>query len=474
LYKPLFDGALFSDLLLQSFGKTALDQSSTSDGHITHAGKHLSTDIGASEYKVAQFNKALISNAFLQDSLDRAVIFARHFTDSVDGTDDVNVSLLTDDGQVMTFSKGVMTYVGTDDVLRTVSMSKPLTDVSTNVDVAQVSYSKLAHDLYTALDISTLSFAKLAEDQHATADSLSVYSSKYLEELRAAVDNYASHIYKPESDAYSATDFLSSLVYKAAVDIFYSYDALELYFDKRLTDTVDATDDVNTEIGTDDEQVADFTKSRTDQSYAADEANLGVYKPTTDVFATSDTSNLNVGKANVDFAITADERFYALARIVVTFAQSQDYAARSLNKTVYDLVSVSDSTAIGVGLLKLDSMSLSEVVDVVRIAATGVPPQSDPLNINDVAALLAYKYFSENIGVTDDLFGQASTDDDQVVSFGKFVSETKTVSEQYVVGLHRTNTESIGANDSGLLFWTDYCDITYFSQSYVGAEQTFT
>ena len=103
-----------------------------------------------------------------------------------------------------------------------------------------------------------------------------------------------------------------------------------------------------------------------------------------------------------------------------------------------------------------------------------VPEQIERQQVTDSASLGPSKVFNEALRVTDDYMGVANVDDDETLAFGKNISEQLNVSEQRNVSLQRTNAEPLGANDSGLLFWTDYCDSTYFTQSYVGQERTFT
>ena len=46
--------------------------------------------------------------------------------------------------------------------------------------------------------------------------------------------------------------------------------------------------------------------------------------------------------------------------------------------------------------------------------------------------------------------------------------------EQRAVAMQKPLAETLAANDSGLLFWTNYCDSTYFTQGYVGQQRVIT
>jgi hypothetical protein len=116
----------------------------------------------------------------------------------------------------------------------------------------------------------------------------------------------------------------------------------------------------------------------------------------------------------------------------------------------------------------------SEDVQVVRIAAGGVPPQNENQDASDTTALGVNKNFADFVGVTDDFYGEATIDDEQTNFVGKNLTENLPTSELRTVALQRTLQESANVGSSGLLAMTDYCDSTYFSQAYVGTERIFS
>ena len=103
-----------------------------------------------------------------------------------------------------------------------------------------------------------------------------------------------------------------------------------------------------------------------------------------------------------------------------------------------------------------------------------MPPQLDNQFLADTASLGVNKNFYDNVGVTDDVYGEANVDDDQITFVGKNLPEPVLTSELRTVGLQRILAETATVGSSGVLALTDYCDSTYFSQAYVGTERIFS
>ena len=195
-----------------------------------------------------------------------------------------------------------------------------------------------------------------------------------------------------------------------------------------------------------------------------------------DVVGTSEALTRSGVKALNDIAPTSEYATKGLSTSRFDTFQSSDAARVTAGKNLADLFSTADTISRTVAFTRFffDTAVTSEDVQVVRIAAGGVPAQAEAKYATDLAALGLQKNFADLVGVTDDFFGEATIDDEQVVIVGKNLTENLPLTELRTVALQRTLQESATANSSGLVAMTDYCDSAYFSQAYVGTERIFS
>lgn len=269
---------------------------------------------------------------------------------------------------------------------------------------------------------------------------------------------------------------------KILADVFAASTRTDLDLGKTLQDPVGSTTLTTAETG----------KSLTDTPQTSVSATFEASKPLSDVALTStDTTNL-VGKSVVDSAQTnvqlnfdagktladgaslSDLRHFDMSRVSADAAAMADSLATTFSKTVADSVQVTDTVYFYFAVSAFDTTTTAEIVNIVRIAAGGVPAQFENQYATDTSSLGINKNFTDFIAATDNFDGTLTTEDDQTATFYKNVVEPLTLIEVQKFDLQRTLSETLGADDSGYLFLTDYCDSTYFSQSYVGQERIFT
>jgi hypothetical protein len=145
---------------------------------------------------------------------------------------------------------------------------------------------------------------------------------------------------------------------------------------------------------------------------AGDSISLGVTKPFTDSFSVSDVPTFSIGFLR-DFTDTLT---------------SSDTVSNNLNKRIDDSISLADTIRFDTGVKRSDSTTMVDVADV-----TNGP--------------------------------------DWV--FGKSTQDVLTTSESIQNGVSKVFSDTISSTDAGLLFMTDYADITYFAADYVGTSITF-
>jgi hypothetical protein len=170
----------------------------------------------------------------------------------------------------------------------------------------------------------------------------------------------------------------------------------------------------------------------------------------------------------------SDLKSFDLSRVSADSAAVADSLAHTFNKTLTDSVTATDTLYFYFALVKTETAVTSEDIQVIRIAAAGVPPQYDDQYATDQASWGLRKNFSEVLTATDDFDGALTTEDDQTSKFDKQITDPVTLLEVQNFNLQRTLSETQSATDTGYLFLTDYCDISYFSQPYVGQERIFT
>ena len=84
-----------------------------------------------------------------------------------------------------------------------------------------------------------------------------------------------------------------------------------------------------------------------------------------------------------------------------------------------------------------------------------------------------HKFINEETGVTDDLDGEATTNDDQEMTFIKVRSNIASVADLFAYSTGRVLSDTIGSSDSGSLRGQGYCAFDYFEADYVGYSQSF-
>jgi hypothetical protein len=238
----------------------------------------------------------------------------------------------------------------------------------------------------------------------------------------------------------------------------------------------------------------DMSKLLQTETQAVDRALAHLTKLLTSAAQVSDVAHVTAGKGVDDPVGTSEALTRAAGKALADTARATDYLTRGLTTNRYDAFTAADVTHVTAGKGLSDTFSTSDTlrrtvsfarffsdivitsedVQVVRIAAGGVPAQVEAKLAVDFAALGVQKNFADAIGVTDDFLGVANTDDDQITFMGKNLVENLPISELRTVALQRTLQESAQVGSSGLVAMTDYCDSAYFSQAYVGTERIFS
>lgn len=391
------------------------------------------------------------------------------------------------------------TLINVDDMLtsseiRNFNMSKLLHNEFQAVDRALAEVRKVLADAAHVADQVTRLTGKGLVDTPLTSETLTRASAKPLADSAASVDLAAKGFFTERFDTFTTGDTTHVTAGKGINDPAITADLLSrtVAFVRVFTDTVDATDELNAHLLMDDgeviylekvvldniatsEQLAVSTaRVQADTFASSDDALMAVAKQLDDLIGVGDYDVVEFGKSRDDLVAASDSAVLGVGLSATDSTSVSDYTAREFHKALNDSVTTHDSLRFFLDAYFETGVATSEDVQVVRIAAGGVPPQLDEQFAADLAALGVQKVFSDAVGVTDDFLGQAVIDDDQITLVGKNLTENLPTSELRTVALQRTLQESASAGDSGLLAMTDYCDSTYFSQAYVGTERIFS
>lgn len=377
-------------------------------------------------------------------------------------------------------------------------ISKLRTDEVHAVEKAIIGLAKALADGTSTLDIANRLVGKAVTSLVSSADSdRTVVFAKSRQDTTTALEDLSYNLYKSREDAFLASDLSTNLVGKLTTNVVATADAYDrvVAYVRAFDDSADATDEISVAALTDDGQVMFFAKNindpatvvetastyryqidlvRADTFIAFEQAVYDFGKPLAHNTITSDSTVAEVGKSVSDIIATSETTIADVSRVSSDAVISSDVLVSAFSKSLFDIVTSSDALTWSVGLYVQNDVTISEIVDVIRIAADGVPPQIENKIITDTYAPNFFKNVAEVLSATDDFDGTTTTEDDQTTAFSKVVVENLSAIELKTFSLQRTNTETVSANDTGVLFWTDYCDSTYFSQGYVGQERTFT
>lgn len=290
------------------------------------------------------------------------------------------------------------------------SLGKSLIDIRYATDVQTRSISKPLADPVTASDLPVKSFSRAPIfDSIGKSDVVRLNPQKNLVEIKYNIEGPATG-QNYVDPTYFAQD--------------YSYDGFPTkLFNKSLLDSVDATDDFYGEANVDDDQVVFVNKTVADNAATSEALGKTFNRPgVVDSFAASDLSVRLTSKRPTD---------------TVTFS---DASSRSYGKALTDTSNLSDALVRQYFKSFTDSTSSTDA-RVFSIAKS--------LSDSALAADAAAK------SITRSLSDSFSSSDSAVRTAGKGLIDTGTTS------------------DSGNFRKTDYADVNYFAQDYVGISVNF-
>lgn len=411
---------------------------------------------------------------------------SRSIADAVDAGDELNASFLTDDGEVKLFNKtAAPDHVAASDELQPFDIGKQATDSASTSDDND-------------FDVS-----KALASQGQTTDYRFADVSKPLDDLAASSDQHASLLEKPLTDDAIHADEAVVETGKALDSASTTADAIDSFdFGKATADTAETSEDLLFSTGkalddvalpTEQMQFA-FSTSRFDFGRLTEGPGSFFDYCDPSYFASTDYSGngipvLDFSKAAADSADATDSSSYtmiyqrSLADSVTTTddfygaTNADDDQVMAFVKAANDTASTSESQSFFVGLTKADLVDFSD-----SLAALVGKPVADAFTTVDSSARGVGKSLGDTAASSDAIASKVGTkpvadlvseSDAATVLFTTGRSDQFTVGDSSSRAPGKGLADSANTSDGGSLRMTDYFDVLYTSESYIGTSLTF-
>tara|TARA_B110000114_G_scaffold173911_1_gene201966 strand:+ start:174 stop:791 length:618 start_codon:yes stop_codon:yes gene_type:complete len=169
-----------------------------------------------------------------------------------------------------------------------------------------------------------------------------------------------------------------------------------------------------------------------------------------DVLGLSDSQSKSIGKSLGDSSITSDLALKGLSKPANDGSATADAQTFSLGKALSDFSAMTDVKTASFNKGNADGSSFADA------------------EIKDF-----HKFINEQAGVTDDLDGEASADDDQTMTFVKVRSDLAAMTDILSIVKAKLLSDTSAAADSGSYRGQGYAAFDYFASDYVGYSGTF-
>lgn len=347
-----------------------------------------------------------------------------------------------------------------------ISVVNPVTQVTTQVASADISYIVLLVDssldirgLYPlvqekqfATDINSITFLKSRVDTITSSDQQrSLTVNKVLLDSKNTVDNKTTSFAKPLSDGVRSQDDINALVPTDDGEVFLlgkhlpnenllSFDLETLLFQKNLLDLQIANDDRSLSLN----------KNRTDSASPSDIKLLELQKNLIDDSTSVDDINQNFSKKLSDSTDTYELKIVSFNKELFESFVKSDASNIDFNKMYSDQTVMFD---LRINYIEKNSLDVAITTEAQQFTFSKI--LTDNVLVSDAFANVALFYDEEN-----KFNGKVSTD--MVLKY-----------DLNIITSGKNLTDVVSKSDSGSLRMTDYCDVNYFAENYVGSYLSF-
>jgi hypothetical protein len=321
------------------------------------------------------------------------------------------------------------------------------------INEADELYFALTKGLITYQDaidiISQIALFKQVVDDYVVSDLVSV--------MVGYVRSYAHNV--TISDQINSFD-----IAKRLLETIVSLDALAYSLSKSLSDTVIVIDNADANSG----DGLEYTevKPSSDSADVEDLAVSSMFKPLQDVISLTEMLQQTVQKILADAASAVEQAYLALSKPLTDSLLTVDIVDRVFDaaRTYLDSVSQTEVLALDNTKPQTDTYAATDTFNRVFSAYLA---SADSQGTTDLARFDASKLVSENataIDLLDRVFSANLTASDSALTLDVLAS----------IDVSKLLTDAANAVSSGSLRMTDYADITYFAEGYVGSTRTFS
>tara|TARA_R110002050_G_scaffold127272_2_gene248159 strand:- start:2 stop:619 length:618 start_codon:yes stop_codon:yes gene_type:complete len=165
----------------------------------------------------------------------------------------------------------------------------------------------------------------------------------------------------------------------------------------------------------------------------------------------------------------SDSEFKAIGKSLGDASSAADSTVTGLGKSQSDQAATTDSSIVSLTSVQNDSSQTSDQIDTLTVSKV----LQDSSAFSEVQNMNFHKFIEEATGVTDDLDGEATTDDDQEMTFVKVRSNLATMTDTINIVKGKLFSDVSALTDSGSLRSQGYVEFSYLSEDYVGASRNF-
>jgi len=165
----------------------------------------------------------------------------------------------------------------------------------------------------------------------------------------------------------------------------------------------------------------------------------------------------------------SDSESKAIGKSLGDTSSAADLAVTRLGKSQSDQAGTADSLIVDFASVQSDSSQTSDQIDILNLGKV----LEDSSVFSEVQNMNFHKFIEEATGVTDDLDGEATTDDDQEMTFVKVRSNLATMTDTINIVKGKLFNDVSALTDSGSLRNQGYVEFSYFESDYVGDSRTF-
>lgn len=349
-----------------------------------------------------------------------------------------------------------------------VNLNKKFADNFINTDKISLAPNKGALDIFASTDASKVSVEKIFFEQKYTSDRVALVANfrRQFDDTVDSTDDFygetnldddqTARVGKSIVDYVSQTDVNSFELYLTKLERHYAIDTSSILIAKPFYNTITNSDVVNTSSIKNVVELSSLTdvkqghvsKVALDTSTSIDQSTLSLAKPFIDAIGSTDNAYISSNKLVSDPIVTNDNFSYSweVRRALAEQFNSSDVATTDIATTKADQVSA---------------------MDVIKLVLGRLVYLADSIGHSDSSyTQVSYnRLFEDYVSTTDDFYGQANLDDDQIASVIKGVIEyavtsdilsfdaTKLLSTQYVVpdttsfSLTKPLTDTFGKSD---------------------------